>query len=248
MPPRWRSSQAVDARIFIGQDDDATSRIDTRTFWGPEPITGKARFYSKKPLTGLRCRIIVQGSVKTRTIDDASQSMSSNANHEAHTFLSHVLCECENIHLRTEIELPFAFNLQHLPRASYLTTTSTLSQQLLPSLDSKNAQRHWSDAFKSGSTAYYEITYTLIASAHVENKLISSTTKMFHYVPTLTSPPTSFPVEDFPEDYTLRVNKILQSQPGGTPLTLSSSSSRLGIITQEPPPKKKKKKKSLPTP
>ena len=122
--------------------------------------------------------------------------------------------------------MPFVFNLQDLPRPSYRTNSNAISQPLLPTVDSKHASRHWSDAFKSGSTAYYNITYTIIASALIDRKMISSSTKRFQYMPATTTP-VPFPVEDYPEEYVLRANKLQQK---GTTI------SRLGIIGQEPAP------------
>ncbi|KAI5360471.1 hypothetical protein Slin14017_G086460 [Septoria linicola] len=229
--PHWRSTHQVDARVSLGTDNGITSsHQDIPTFRGNQMIEGKAVFHSKRPQSGLRYRVVVKGNVHTKTFDHTSSSMGSNANYETHTFLSSIVFDGSSNDTDADVEVPFAFMLQDRDvdvAQPYRTEGGTIVQQLLPSLDSKDSGRHWSDAFKSEATAQYQVTYTIIASAFLDRKAVCSTTRRFHYVPVALSPLPQVPIEDYPGEYVLRTAKTQQK---------TASSTRIGVISQEPPP------------
>ncbi|KAF7188760.1 hypothetical protein HII31_10012, partial [Pseudocercospora fuligena] len=112
--------------------------------------------------------------------------------------------------------MPFKFTLQKPNGQSAL--------ELLPSIDSKHAKGHWSDSFKSDTNVEYQITYTVIASALQDKKVIASTPSRFNYIP---AKPDLEPIlpDDYPGEYLVRTSKVQQK---------GNSTTRLGVISQEP--------------
>ena len=73
-------------------------------------------------------------------------------------------------------------------------------QEVLPTLNSKAAPKKWADSFKPSFNSDFRITYTVIAQAYAERKLVCSNSKDFSFLPT-SSPPPPVPVEDFAEPH-----------------------------------------------
>lgn len=125
--------------------------------------------------------------------------------------------------------IPFSFVLQDGANSvgswGDLRVNGGIIQEILPTIDSKTAPRHWSDSFKPSFNSDFRITYKIVASAFAERKIVASSSRDFNFLPT-SCPPPPVPVEDFADEYALRASKTLQK---------SIQASRIGIISQEPP-------------
>lgn len=172
--------------------------------------------------------------METKTQEYPPGGLNSASQVETHTFLSAVMFDgsanaSSTPESKYRTKIPFKIALQNEANSVGAWGDSRINgeimQEVLPTINSKAGPKHWSDSFKPSFNADFRITYTVIASAFHDRKMVASTSRDFSFLPT-SSPPPPLPVEDFADEYALRASKSLQK---------SSHPSRIGLISEEPP-------------
>lgn len=219
--PHWIGSPQVDVHIRYDSARIAPSNNNNvPTYAGSDKISGAAIYTLKKNYEGLHYRVLVKGNVQTKIVENCHGTLTSNASYDTYTFFSATTFDgtksATSSGSKFQVEVPFKFTLQKPNGQSAL--------ELLPSIDSKHAKGHWSDSFKSDTNVEYQITYTVIASALQDKKVIASTPSRFNYIP---AKPDLEPIlpDDYPGEYLVRTSKVQQN---------GNSTTRLGVISQEP--------------
>lgn len=247
----WKTSPHIDVQLRFDAERQS-KQARSPAFNGDDQISGVATFNLKKNYEDIRYRVVVKGTstaipqiwivanaiptgiVETKTQEHPPGGLNSASHVETHTFLSAVMFDgsanpSSTPESKYRTQIPFKLALQNEANSVGAWGDSRINgeivQEVLPTINSKAAPKHWADSFKPSFNADFRITYTVIASAFHERKMVASTSRDFSFLPT-SSPPPPVPVEDFADEYALRASKALQK--GG-------HASRIGLISEEPP-------------